>query len=403
VSEAGSVVDVAPRRAGTAPAPASASRGWRVPLACALAALAAAGSTVAASLARQSWDTSALVRMYAGFPLSRLAVHDDPGFRLRYTSGFYDGAFFYAQARDPLATGQAHRLLPQPSYYWGHPGYGWTAWLASVGGHPSAVPDALLAVGLLSIAVAAAAASLLAGALGWTPWGGLTVAVNPGILFAVANDTSESLGAALLLAGLLAYTRGRRGWALALLAALCFVKEPLALVPLALAAWELRRRRSPFVALAVLPVAVWWTYLRIHLGAFPFGQGSSRLGPPVEGWWRAALDAASQSWSAGVDTSQLGQAAVPLIVGTALAVVVVAVYALRLRSVADAPYLALFAVYACIASIGVEYPKDLIRELALVLALLPFVLAARPTPTGEPAFSHTRPRARPPAARPRGS
>jgi hypothetical protein len=382
-------------------------RGALVPLACALAALLTAGSTVLSSLARAHWQLSALVRIHDTLGIAGLAVRDDPHFVLRHLSGFYDGAYFYAQARDPLATGQAHRLLTGAPYYWGHPGYGWLAWLASVGGHPSAIPAALLAVGLLAVVLAGAATSLLSSSLGWTPWGGLAVALNPGLLFAVANDTSESVGAALLAAGLLAYVRGRRGWALALLAALCFVKEPLVLVPLALAGWELwRHRRPPLLALSVVPVALWWLYVRIHLGAFPFGhaQGSSRLGWPFVGWYDAVLGAASQSWSAGVDTAQLGQAAVPLIVVTALAILLAATRALRLRAPVDAPYLVLAALYACIVSDGVRYPKDLIRELAFVLLLLPLVLAARAvSPPPEEASGRRRPRARPGVAPPRGS
>jgi hypothetical protein len=361
------------------PASDSAATGLLVPVACALAALATSGAAVAASLARERWQLSSLVRLHDTLPLAKLALRDDSGFVLRHVAGFYDGAFFYAQARDPLATGEAHRLLGQAPYYWGHPGYGWLAWLASLGGHPSAIPAALLAVGLLGVAVAGAAASLLAEALGWTRWGGLAVALNPGLVFAVANDTSESVGAALLALGLLAYARGRRGWALVVLAGLCFTKEPLALVPLAVAAWELWCRRRPVTAVAVLPVAGWWLYLRLHLGSFPFGhaEGASRLGWPFVGWEKAVLDAASQSWSGAVDTAQLGQAAVPVIVATALAILVAAGRALRLRTVVDAPYVVLAAVYACIVSKGVQYPKDLIRELAPVLLLLPLVLGAR--------------------------
>ena len=367
-----------------------------IPLACAVAALASAGAGVVASLHWQAWDTSALVRMHDTLPLAKLAVHDEPTFRLRGESGFYDGAYFYAIARDPLATGQAHHLLDEAPYYWGHPAYGWLAWLASAGGRPRAVPDALLAVGLLSIFVAGAAASLLARALGWSPWGGLVVALNPGLVFAVNSDTSEPLGAALLLLGLAAYARGRRGWALGLFAALCFVKEPLVLVPLAIAAWELwRTRRPPFVA-AVVPAVLWWLYLRIHLGAFPFGQGSERLTAPLAGWKRALLDAASQSWNRGVDTAQLGQAAVPLIIVVGLAILVAGIYALRLRSVVAPAFLAIAVLYACITPNGVQYPKDLIRELALVLTLLPFVLAARATPA-EPASARRYPRARLPS------
>jgi hypothetical protein len=365
-----------------------------IPVACAVAALASAGAGVVASLHWQAWDTSALVRMHDALPISKLALHDDPTFRLRHTSGFYDGAYFYAIARDPLATGQAHHLLGEAPYYWGHPAYGWLAWLASAGGRPGAVPDALLALGLLSILVAGAAASVLARILGWSPWGGLVVALNPGLVFAVYSDTSESLGAALLLLGLAAYAAGRRRSALGLLAALCFVKEPLVLVPLAVAAWELwRTRRPPLVAAAVVPAVLWWFYLRIHLGAFPFGQGSERLTAPLVGWKRALLDAASQSWNRGVDTAQLGEAAVALIIVVGLAILVAGIYALRLRSVVAPAFLAIAALYACITPNGVQYPKDLIRELALVLTLLPFVLAARATPA-EPGSARKYPRAR---------
>ncbi len=358
-------------------------RGGLIPIACALVALASAGAAVVASLRTQGGDTTALVRMHANLPLAKLALRSDPGFRLRQDSGFYDGAYFYAIARDPLARGQAHRLLDEAPYYWGHPAYGWLTWLASAGGRPTGVPDALLAIGLLSISIAGAAASLLASALGWSRWWGLVVALNPGLVFAVSNDTSESVGAALLLLGLAAYVRNRRGWALGLLAALCFVKEPLVLVPLAIAARELwRTRRLPPTATAVVPAVLWWVYLRIHLGAFPFGQGSERLTAP--------------------DTAQLGQAAVPLIIVVGLAIFVAAVYALQLRTVVAPAFLGIAALYACITPNGVQYPKDLIRELALVLTLLPFVFATRST-APDPASARRYPRAPLPFRRRSGS
>jgi hypothetical protein len=316
--------------------------------------------------------------MHDTLGVSKLALRADPDFALRHGSGFYDGAYFYAIARDPLATGEAHRLFHQAPYYWGHPAYGWLAWLASAGGRPGAIPDALLAVGLIAIAVAGAAAAFLARAIGWSPWGGLVVAINPGLVFAVYSDTSEAVGAALLLLGLAAYARGRMRWAVGLLAALCFVKEPLVLVPLAIASWELwRTRRLPVAAFAVVPAALWWVYLRLHLGSFPVGQGSQRLTVPFRGWERGVIAAAGQSWNLGVDAAQLGEAAVALILVVGFAILVAAVHAARLRSVVAPAFLALAALYACITPNGVQYPKDLIRELALVLLLLPFVLAAR--------------------------
>lgn len=373
-----------------------------VPLACGAAALGSAGAAVVFSLHGQAWNTSSLVRMHDTLRVAKLAVRDDPRFVLRHGSGFYDGAYFYAIARDPLATGRAHDLLREAPYYWGHPGYSWVAWLFSGGGRPREVPGALLAAGLLAIAVAGAFASLLARGLGWTHWGGLAVALNPGLVFSVANDTSEPLGAALILGALVAYVRGRRTTATVLFAALCLVKEPLVLVPLLIGAWELWRRRRPLAVAAVAPAALWWLYLRIHLGAFPFGSGESRLAKPFVGWWRAAIDATAQSWNPGVDTAQLGQVAVPLVVVVLLAILVGAGYALRLRTVVQPAYLALAALYVCITSKGVQYPKDLIRELAVVLALLPFAFLSGAA-EDLPASARTRPPARPSSAPPPGS
>jgi len=375
------------------------SRHQLIPLACAFAALGTAEIGVNVSLQADAWKTSGLVRMWAAYPLSQLAVRDQPTFPLLGTSGHYDGAFFYAIARDPLATGEAHHLLPEAPYYWGHPAYGWLAWLASAGGRPREVPGALLVVGLLSIFVAGGAASLLARAIGWSPWGGLVVALNPGLLFAVYSDTSESLGAALLLLSLAAYMYGRRGWAVGLLAALCLDKEPLVLVPLAIGAWELwRTRRLSFIPVSVLPAACWWIYLRLQLGAFPFGEGSERLTAPFLGWERGLVAAARDSWSSDPATAQLGEAAVGLIIVFAAAIVIAAVFALRLRSVVAPAFLALAALYACITPNGIEYPKDLIREVALVVTLVPFVLAASARPA-EPSFARRYPRARPPSWR----
>jgi hypothetical protein len=388
-------------------ASARVSRRHLIPLSCAFAAIATAELGVDVSLKAEGWSTSGLVRLWAAYPLSKLALAVQPTFPLRGISGHYDGAFFYAIARDPLATGQAHRLLPEAPYYWGHPAYGWLAWVASAGGRPHWVPGALLVVGLLSVFVAGGAASLLARAIGWSPWGGLAVALSPGLLFAVYSDTSESLGAALLLLSLAAYAHGRRGWAVGFLSALCLDKEPLVLVPLAIAAWEVWRTRRPtWTALAVVPAVCWWVYLRLHLGAFPFGEGSERLTAPFLGWERGLLAAAADSWSPDPATAQLGEASVALIVVFAAAIIIAAVVALRLRSVVSPAFLALAALYACITPNGIEYPKDLIRELALVITLLPFVLAARPatalaTATSPEASSFARryPRARPPFLR----
>ena len=58
--------------------------------------------------------------------------------------------------------------------------------------------------------------------------------------------------------------------------------------------------------------------------------------------------------------------------------------AMRLRYAVDVAYLMLALLYACANRTAFQYPKDLIREIALVLLLLPFVLAARTSPDAPP-------------------
>jgi hypothetical protein len=369
------------------------ARRWLIPLACAAAALVTGAIGAIVSLQTERWKLSGLIRLWDALPLAGLARLDDRTFPMRGISGHYDGAFFYAIARDPLATGEVHRLLPQAPYDWGHPAYGWVAWLVSGGGRPSAVPAALVTVALVCFVVAGAAGSLLASALGWSPWGGLVVALNPGLLFAVYSDTSETLGAALLLLALFAYVHGRRVWSIVLLAALCLDKEPLVLVPLALAGWEfVRFRRVSATALAVLPAGLWWCYVRLQLGAFPFGQGSERLTAPIVGWEQGLVAAAKQSWSLDPNATQLGEAGIALIVAFGGAIVIGCASALRLRNAVAPSFLALAVLYACIAPIGVQYPKDLVRETALIILLLPFVLFASAVPAEE-RFGRKYPRA----------
>jgi hypothetical protein len=81
------------------------------------------------------------------------------------------------------------------------------AWFGRSG---EGAPYALLAVALACAAIAGALASLLAGDLGLSPWLGLVIVVNPGLIFAVANLTSEAAGLAALLASIYLWRRENR-------------------------------------------------------------------------------------------------------------------------------------------------------------------------------------------------
>jgi hypothetical protein len=365
---------------------------------CAAAALATGGLAVVASIVGHGWNPTALVRMGSGPPderISRVARATDPDFVL-VKEGRYDGVYYYAIARDPLALGDEHELIDRPSYRYGHAGYGQLAWLAS-GGHPAAVPVALLVLGLLALGVAGGATSLLFAEVGWTPWGALAVALDPGLLYAVSADTTETVGAALLAVALLAYTRGRLGLTAAALVPLCLVKEPFVLVPAALAVWELvrwsRSGRPPDLwarafTLAAGPVALvaWFAYVKVQIGEWPVAAGAYGLSPPLAGWKTALLHAGSWGFdSSGGALTQVGQIAVPVLVATGAALAIGALRAVRLRTPLDAVYLPQVLLLIVLDELSLEYPKDLLRTAAIPLLLVPVVVCGARSSTRWPA------------------
>lgn len=355
-----------------------------VPAACALLAAALAGLAVVAAARPQGGNLSALVRMSAQPPLGPDALARDPAFR-ELPKNSYDGQFYWAVAVDPLATGSVHDHLDDPPYRYGHPLYSWLARLAA-GGQVRALPEALVAVGLLSMLVAGAAASLLAASVGRSSWWGLAAAFNPGLLIATMNDLAEPLAAALLLLGLLAYVRGRRTAAIVVFALAALAKDPLVPVAPALAAWELYRRRASLrqalvLAAAPLPAFAWWLWLRIQLGAWPFAHGAGGVGTPLEGWGRAILENGRKLYSLDPDTYQMADAHIGVLLVLAGLLAVLGVRALRLRSPVEAAFLPLVLVLACVTTSVTTYPKDLLRVVALALLLAPFF--ARSGPVGE--------------------
>jgi MYXO-CTERM domain-containing protein len=360
----------------------------RVALACAAAAVAVSGAAALATLSVNEWKVSALVRMSNAEPMARLAVRADPDFRFVHTQAHYDGVYFYAIALDPFARGEAHQLIDRAAYRYGHAGYGWLARLVSLGSE-SAVPGALLAVSLAGVAIAAYAASLLAQELGWSPWAGMLVALSPGVVFAVTVDTSEPAGMAAVALALLAWTRRRWKLAAVGLVAGCLIKEPLLLVPAGLAAWEAlawARGRAPadlgarLAAIVAGPVvfAAWYVYLRITFGIWPFrDETRDFFAVPFTGWWDSARRAARLAVDS-FDRAQIGNASIALLVVVFALLLIGAVRAARLRWWLDPVYLLFAALLFSLNWLALQYPKDLIREAVVALALLPAVLAGPP-------------------------
>lgn len=366
----------------------------RIAFACATIALAVSGVAAGTALSALDGRPSGLVRMSAEEPMSALARETDPDFRFVHLNAHYDGVYFYAIARDPLARGDAHPLIDRAPYRYGHAGYGWLAWLASLG-RASAVPAALLAVGLAGVALAGFAASRLSYEMGWSPWGGLVVALSPGLMFAVSADTSEPVAFAATAFALLYWRRGRLMGAAVALTAACLIKEPLLLVPAGLLAWEaiawVRGRRASdlvkrIAALAAGPIAfgAWFVYLRVTFGAWPLErEAGDFLTAPFAGWVDSLRKAARFAMGP-FETMQIGNASFALLVVVGAALLIGMVRALALRSPLDTVFLLYALLIFCLNWLGILYPKDLVREAALPLALLPAVIArpgAPPAPS----------------------
>jgi hypothetical protein len=353
-----------------------------VPAACGILALVAVLLALIPALRPVGWDVTALPRVADNTGMGAAAQAKDPGFHTVHI-GAYDGQFYWGIAVDPIATGDVHQSFDTASYRYGHPLLGWLGWLLSAG-QARAAPAALLGVGLVSLVVGAVAASLLGQAFGRRGWEGMFVAANPGLLYASVHDLAEPLSAALLVGGLLLYVRSRR-----LPAAVCFgllvlSKEQFVLVPLALAIWELVRVRvrvrAAFVLVApILPVAGWWVYARLQLGAW-FTSGTTALAFPLSGWKRSLLDAGIGTYSPDGALNISDEATLVILAGLLVLLALGGIFAIRLRGPTDAAYLAIGVVAVCLAPNATTLLRDAIRNTSVLLTLVPFVIASLPLP-----------------------
>jgi hypothetical protein len=323
---------------------------------CGVVAVVVAAVAMVPMLRSHAWNPSSLAHVASGSALGKEAKALDPGFRT-VPHGGYDGQFYWGIAVDPLASGVLPHAFDKASYRYGHPLYGWLAWLASAG-QAVAVPAALVLLGLAAVFTAAFFAARIGGFRR-----GVLVALSPGLAIAAAHDLGEPIAAAALFAALAAWASGRRALAWVCLAALPLAKEELVLVIAAVAAWELvcrRRRHAAVVAAAAVPALLWWVYARVQLGAW-FTSGTSALGDPLAGW-RRALDVPR------------GSAAREAVLALLLAVLCAAfLRALRIRGPIDLAYLALGIVAVCLAANATVALTTALRNTAFLLALVPFV------------------------------
>lgn len=360
-----------------------------IAIVCAVLGVAVSGIAVLSVIAQKGSDPSALVRMSEVEPMSDLARSIDPDFQLVPPEAHYDGVYFYAIALDPFATKTAHTLIDLSPARYSHAGYGWMAWLFSLG-RPESVPTALLLVGLLSIGAASAIGSVISNQLGVSPWGGLFVALNPGLIYSVTADTSEPFGAMLLGLLFLAW-RSRRWILVALLSiALSLTKEIFLVVLLGFFVWRClkafqdrstQRLIAPLVALSTGPVVwiAWQIYLYYRFDGFALSGTPKLIYYPLAGWVESLTIAAGLGLSTG-DSQQVGQISVPLLCASAGLLAIGIYKAARLRNVFDSSYLLVAIFTFSYGPLQLVYPKDWMRLGSTAFLLLPAVLLTQGRP-----------------------
>lgn len=359
---------------------------------CAAAALLV--GLLAAHLAEgPDGSVSTLVHVGSQDAIAAMIRQEDPNFDFVTTSAHYDGTYFYAIARDPFALREAHTKIDLAPKRYGHAFYGQLAALVSLG-EAWRVPLALLLISLAALAVAAFCASRIAEAMGLSPWAGLVIALSPGLIYATSVDTSESLQAALVALGLLAWQRRRIGLAAIAFVGASLTKEPMSLVPLGVLLYEIvriwRRDGRPGVlqwppsrarvqagaALLIGPVVLfaWSQYVQHRFGSLPLSQNDDADTIPFTGIWDT-LRAAGRLYGADFASAQVGAVAIPLVLVLVAALIIGLVVAVRLRTMLDGVYLVTAPLMFILTPSNILYPKDLIRITVIPLLFLPAVLA----------------------------
>lgn len=360
---------------------------------------AIAAGNIAASY---EYRTSSLVRMAIDDPIAKVAVETDPSFVFFSGGSHYDGIYFYAIARDPLALGTEHELIDLPGARYGHPLYGWLAAVFSLG-DPSLIPFVLVGINLLAFAALAAAVSLLAKDLGWTPWAGLIVTMNPGLIYAITVDTSEVVGNLLMVLVFLTWFRGKRWIAGGLLIALCLAKEPYVLVPAALFLWELfqwwnRRpaadmwKRLGILTLGPIALLAWEVHLRFAFGFWAFEEDFFVLSIPFVGWAETLTRSAVANNGIDFNQFQIESAVAPILIPLGVVMVAAAVCAGRLRTPIDLVVIGMVLLNFSLTWLNLFYMKDLIRQLSTIFLLLPYAFAG--VKPGAPYLRRSRSRRR---------
>jgi hypothetical protein len=175
----------------------------------------------------------------------------------------------------------------------------------------------------------------------------------------------------------------------------CLDKEQYVAVPLGLLIWEIaraakeRKRGSRWaiklVAIVAGPAALsaWYLYVHSRLHTWPWSYEPGNLGTPLSGW-RESFELAWKEANGNFEQSEIGTLAPPVLVATALIILVGAVVALRLYAVFDVTMIGLALITIMQGWRTLVFPHELFRTLAVAVLLAIIVLLTRRPPQRAP-------------------
>ena len=283
----------------------------------------------------------------------------------------HDGRWFFIQANDPWYVDTEHHaaFLDRPRY---RAQRMLLPTVASAFGTlpPEAIVWSLLITNVLWLAVGAMLAGKVATASGLSPWLGLWMPLNPGLLFELEIGGAGILAYALAVGGVWALIRGHRTASAMSFAAAALTKEVMLLFAVGVFALAWLRERRPTWRLVIVPavvVAAWFAYLAVRLSDIRgAGGGQDAFSAPFLGFAQAIRVWAQDPWH--------------MVLNLAIVAIVVVFVPAAIRRPSWLAWGALpFIGLATVLSFNVwRETHDFLRALAPVFTAIPFMLT-RPT------------------------
>jgi len=279
----------------------------------------------------------------------------------------HDGKFFFAQANDPLyLQPERHAVVLDRPFYRGHR----MLFPMIAGGFglfpPGVIVWSMLVTNLLAMGVGALLAARLAIRWGASPWLGLAVPLNIGLILELEIDGAGVVAYACCVGAVYALVTDR-AWAAALLfAGAALARESMLAFAVGVFVLHWLEHRTflwRIVSVPLLAMAVWHVYLRFRLaGVSGVGQRLENFAAPFVGIWQAI-----RLWAKDPGD---------LFTGMAILVILVVFTVLAIRSRSPIAWGALpFVGLATVLSVHTwRYPLDIARALAPVFTAAAFLL-----------------------------